>query len=212
VHRLAKRGGTAKWSSLKDAKPGDRALIYIRQPHSALIAKAEVLAKARKTKPGDPYRSRAETGHFELLPNRIDIRDLQRAFPRWAWLRLPRGKAVVPAQFADRLWNMVHAKNSDVQIISSNAGQGKKQLEQMVATGRAEYWPAPKLTAVGATVLFYVEEPVSAILALGKATSGAKATSLKSYEARIGKVRLLKSPITRAELRTIFPDWVGCGA
>lgn len=24
--------------------------------------------------------------------------------------RLPRGKAVVPAQFADRLWNMVHAK------------------------------------------------------------------------------------------------------
>lgn len=121
--------------------------------------------------------------------------------------RLPRGKAVVPAQFADRLWNMVHAKNSDVQIISSNAGQGKKQLEQMVATGWAEYWPAPKLTAVGDTVLFYVEEPVSAILALGKATSGAKATSLESYEARIGKVRLLNPPITRAELRTMFPDW-----
>jgi hypothetical protein len=29
VRRMAERGGTANWSSLKDSRPGDRALIYI---------------------------------------------------------------------------------------------------------------------------------------------------------------------------------------
>ena len=46
--------GTSGWhgqlSSLKDAKPSDRVLIYIpQQRRSALIAKAEVLAEAKTT-------------------------------------------------------------------------------------------------------------------------------------------------------------------
>ena len=207
VYRLARRGGIANWSSLKDAKPGDRALIYIQQPHSALIAKAHVLAEAKKTKPGDSYRYRAKTGRFEILPNQVSIRDLKRAFPRWAWLTQPRSKAIVPAQYADRLWKMVHAKSSDVQILISNAGHGNKLLQEMAGTGRAGFWFVPKLTAVGDTVLFYVEEPVSAIVAIGKAVSAPKATTEKWYEAKVGKVRLLDVPITLEELRKMFPDW-----
>jgi hypothetical protein len=53
VHQRAQRGGTTNWSSLKDARPGDWVLIYIQRPHSALIAKADVLARAAKGKPGD---------------------------------------------------------------------------------------------------------------------------------------------------------------
>lgn len=207
VQRLARRGGTANWSSLKDAKPGDRALIYIQQPNSALIAEARVLAEAEKTKPGDAYAYRAKTGHFDLLPNQIGIHDLKRAFPRWAWLQYPRGKAVVPAQYADRLWKMVHAKGSNVQVLISNADYGKKLLERMADTGRSEFWYVPKLTAVGDTVLFYVEEPVSAIVAIGKAVSKPEATSEKWYETKVGRVRLLDAPITLAELREMFPDW-----
>ena len=149
VHRLARRGGTANWSSLKESRPGDRALIYIQQPHSALIAKAEVLAEAKKGKPGD-YAYRARTGHFELLPNRVGLQDLKRQFPRWAWLRQPRGKAIVPARYADRLWKLVHEKNTTVQILISNAGQGKSQLDRMADTGRSEVWSVPKLTAARA--------------------------------------------------------------
>jgi hypothetical protein len=35
----------------------------------------------------------------------------------------------------------------------------------------------------------------------------ARATDTKWYEAKIEKLRLLDSPITLAELRTMFPDW-----
>jgi hypothetical protein len=109
VHRMASRGGTTKWSGLKDSRPGDRVLIYIRRPHSSLVAKAEVLAEAVKGKPGDwPYL--VKIGGFELLPNRTGIDELKKEFPRWAWLRYPRGKAIVPAEYADRLWRLVHTK------------------------------------------------------------------------------------------------------
>jgi hypothetical protein len=206
VHRLARRGGTANWSSLKDAEPGDRVLIYIQQPHSALVAKAEVLTNPVKSEKGD-YAYRAKIGRFELLPNRVSIRDLKRAFPRWAWLRYPRGKAVVPPQYADRLWKMLHDKDSDVQILISNAEHGKKILEQMATTGRAAFWSAPRLTEAGDTVFFYIAEPVSAIMAVGKSLSRAKATNQKWYEAKVGNVRLLDAPMTLAELREMFPGW-----
>lgn len=116
VHRLARRGGTANWSCLKGSRPGDRVFIYIQSPHSALVAKAEVLANPVKSNLGD-YAYRAKTGRFELLPNRVSIQDLKREFPRWAWLRYPRGKAVVPDKYAKRLWRLVHEKQSQVQIL-----------------------------------------------------------------------------------------------
>jgi len=205
VLRLARRGGTANWSSLKDSRPGDRVLIYIQQPHSALIAKAEVIAEAKKGNPGD-YAYRAKTGHFELLPNRVGIQDLKNHFPRWAWLRQPRGKAIVPAQYADRLWKLVHEKNSTVQILIGGE-RSKKRLEELAVSGRETNWYVPRLTAAGDTVLLYLEAPVSAIVAIGEALSRPKATTIKWYEAKIGKVRLLDAPITLAELREMFPDW-----
>ena len=162
---MARRGGTAKWSGLKDSRPGDRVLIYIRRPHSALVAKAEVLAKAVKGKPGD-WAYRVKIGDFELLPNRIGIDNLKKRFPRWAWLRFPRGKAIVPAEYADSLWKLVHEKGSTVQILIGGTG-GLKLLEQLAAEGRVAYWYAPKLTASEETVLFYIEQPVSAIVAKG---------------------------------------------
>jgi len=72
---------------------------------------------------------------------------------------------------------------------------------------KSEIWSAPKLTTAGDTVFFYVEAPTSAIVAVGKAMTPARATDRKWYEARVGKVRLLDSPISLAELRTMFPDW-----
>ena len=119
LHRLARRGGTAKWSGLKESQPGDRVLIYIQRPHSALIAKAEVLAEA-VNRPGD-YAYRVKIGHVELLPNPIEIDELKKKFPRWAWLRYPRGKAVVPAEHANQLWKLVHAKGPAVQILIGNS-------------------------------------------------------------------------------------------
>jgi hypothetical protein len=206
VHHRAGTGGTMNWSALKDSRPGDRALIYIQRPHSALIAKVEVLGKPVKGKPGD-YAYRAKVGKFELLPNRVGIETLKKEFPRWAWLRMPRGKAIVPAQYADRLWKLVHQKRSSVQILIANAGVGQDQVIRMAESGRSAYWSAPRLTAAGDTVLFYVASPVSAIIAVGKALSPARPTGEKWFEAKIGEVRRLNFPITLPELRQMFPDW-----
>ena len=134
VHRRAQRGGTTHWSSLKDSHPGDRVLIYIQRPNSALIAKAAVLATAVKGKPGD-YAYRAKIGRFELLPNRVGIETLRKRFPGWAWLRLPRGKAIVPARYADKLWKLVHQSRSNVQILISNSGYGQDLLAKLARTG-----------------------------------------------------------------------------
>lgn len=204
--RRARRGGTANWACFKSSCPGDKVLIYIQRPISALVAKAEVLANAVKGGPGD-YAYRAKTGRFELLPNRVSFQDLKREFPGWAWLRFPRGKAVVPDKYVEPLWSLVHEKQSSVQILISNAGYGKQLLQTMAASARTASWYVPKLTTAGDRVLFYVEEPLSAIVALGKALSSAKATSKKWWEAKVGQVRWLDRPITLVELRQMFPNW-----
>jgi hypothetical protein len=115
------------------------------------------------------------------------------------------------AEFEEKLENVKRPKGVDkkssVQILISNAGHGKTLLEKMAATGRKAFWMSPKLTAVGDTVLFYIEEPVSAIVAVGEALSLARATDKKWYEAQVGQVRLLDVPITLTELRAMFPDW-----
>jgi hypothetical protein len=77
----------------------------------------------------------------------------------------------------------------------------------MADTGKSAFWSAPRLTAAGDIVLFYVERPISAIVAVGKALSSARPTDDKWYEAKIGEVRLLNFPITLPELRQMFPDW-----
>jgi hypothetical protein len=63
------------------------------------------------------------------------------------------------------------------------------------------------LTQSGDTVLFYVEEPVSAIVAVGKALSATRPTRTKWYEAKVGAIRKLESPICLKEFRQMFSDW-----
>jgi hypothetical protein len=206
VLRLAQRGGTANWSSLKTARLGDRVLIYIRQPPGALVVKCEVLANPVKGGPDD-YAYRVQVGKFELLPNQLNVRDLKQKFPNWDWLRFPRRGITVPKPIANRLWKLVHEKQSRLQIIISSFGYGSSLLEKMSRSNASEYWETPKHTQPGDTLLFYVEEPISSIVYAGKALSKTRPTRRKWYEARVGQIKKLNSPITLAELRDMFPDW-----
>jgi len=206
IHELASNGDTAYWSCLKTSRRGDRVLIYIQKPHSALIAQAEVLSEPDKGEPGD-YAYRADIGNFKLLPNRVDITDLKREFPEWAWLRYPRHCARVPESIAPRLWSLVHEKQSNVQILMFNADSGLALLKELSSSGRSRFLSVPKLTKPGDTVLFYVSKPVSAIIAKGEAMSMPRVTELKWYEAKVGKISMLDSPIKLIELRSMFPRW-----
>lgn len=109
IHEMAKDGSTSRWSSTKTAKVGDRVLIYIAKPHSALIAKAEVLSPAKKGREGD-WQYIAKIGNVELLPNQLTIKQLKTIFPKWGHLRMFRSKCNVPAEYAKQLWKMVHEK------------------------------------------------------------------------------------------------------
>jgi len=206
IYRLARSGRTAKWSTLKTARPGDRVLLYVQKPISALVATAVVMGYPVKGSPGD-YAYRAKLGRFELTPNRVTYEDLKRIFPSWPWLRFPRRGAVVPDRIADRLWSLVHEKQSRVQILISNAAYGLRELYRMAETGTSGWWSCPKLTARGDKLLFYVEAPESAVLAVGTVLSGTRRTDSKWYEARVGNIEMLENPLSLAELRGMFPGW-----
>lgn len=108
---LVKYAGTSEvfsWSSIKDAKPKDRVLIYIVAPHSRLIAKAEVLSFPVKGETGD-FAYRADIGKVRLLKNQVTLEQLRKIFPNWSWLTQPRSKARVPEENQKQLWEMVNA-------------------------------------------------------------------------------------------------------
>ncbi|MCK1457109.1 hypothetical protein IVB34_01710 [Bradyrhizobium sp. 2] len=144
VQRRAGTNGTMNWSALKDSRPGDRALIYIQRPHSALIAKAEVLGSAVRGAPGD-YAYRAKVGKFELLPNRLSIETLKEEFPHWAWLKLPRAGHIVPTPLRRTpLLETVHQKRATLQILIANSRAGQDHVIRMAETGKSAYWSAPR--------------------------------------------------------------------
>jgi Domain of unknown function (DUF3883) len=134
--RLLEAAGTKRqfsWSTPKDAKPGDIVLIYIASPVSAVIAKGVVLAPARKTSKRDRYDYRAEVGRIHLTSNPADIRELKRAFPKWRWLTYPRMHAVVPPEYSENLWKLVHQpkeKAPTLQQIAAKIGAGFGSPEQ----------------------------------------------------------------------------------
>ena len=98
IRRLAKSGGTYRWSCPKDARPGDIALLYVRGPVSAIVAQAVVVSHAVKGEPGD-WSYTAQISEVSILPREVGIRELKAKFPGWKWLRLPRRMAVVPEEF-----------------------------------------------------------------------------------------------------------------
>lgn len=135
IHQIAKDGSTSRWSSTKTVKVGDRVLIYIAKPYSALIAKAEVLSPAKKGKEGD-WQYVAKIGNVELLPNQLTIKQLKTIFPKWGQLKMFRSKCHVPAEYAKQLWNLVHEKpedgTPDLEKGSGGAGFGDYKTNKLV--------------------------------------------------------------------------------
>lgn len=99
---------------------------------------------------------------------------------------------------------------SGVQVVfgGSDAKNGDySRLHQLAKGERTWTWSCPKLTKAGDTLLFYVERPHSAIIATATALKDAAAGEHWRYVTRIGKINILKEPITLAEMRRMFPRW-----
>lgn len=72
---------------------------------------------------------------------------------------------------------------------------------------QSEEWEVMKNTRKGDRVLIYFNEPHSAIVASGVALDDAWSPKKRSFRGRIGKIKILRDPITFDELKTLFPGW-----
>jgi len=195
---LIKFAGTPKefsWSSIKDAKPGDRVLIYIVAPHSRLIAKAEVLSFPVKGETGD-FAYRADIGKVKLLKNQITLDQMRKAFPKWSWLIQPRSKARVPDENQQKLWKMVNAVSLDgpIEVIGrGGAGFGNAKTNRLVE--KAAIRKVTKaLIDQGYTVISREKEN------LGYDLDASNATALLHVEVKGISGNEIQFPITANEL------------
>lgn len=82
--------------------------------------------------------------------------------------------------------------------------------EQIVVRDQTEKtieWEFLKDTRCGDRLLIYFNQPHSAILATAVALEDAWQAKSGNFRGRMGQIRLLKDPITFAELRFRFPNW-----
>ncbi len=208
LQRLAATDGTAEWSGVKTAMRGDRVLIYVGKPEFAVVAVATVQGRPRKGGPGDfPYR--VPLGRFRWLHRPLTRRDLQRAFPRWPWIRHTRGKTTVPAAMASRLWKM--AKEGMNRPEPSLAGQiflcSESDCERFGDSEADHRIRCLKGTVRGDQVWLYCYAPVSAIVGIAEVLGSARPAGWRLYETKIGRVRWLRSPTDLDRLRAEFPLW-----
>ncbi|MFL5329885.1 MAG: protein NO VEIN domain-containing protein [Gemmataceae bacterium] len=130
IQKNAGNGRTTTWSSTKCAMPGDRVLLYIVRPHSALIARATV---TRKSWPAKDWPFRCGIGDLRLMKSPVTIQELKKQFPRWRWLLMPRGKVTVPHEYEEKLWKLTQRKQAIAEQITGNgAGFGDPKTNPLV--------------------------------------------------------------------------------
>lgn len=82
-----------------------------------------------------------------------------------------------------------------------------RALKEIVANKQHVWWSCAKNTRAGDLLFFYAMKPNSAIVATGVAASSARPHKKWHYIADIRDVKIIKTPITRAELLGEFPKW-----
>ena len=88
------------WSTLKNAKAGDKVWFYFPAPISAVVASGVALADAE---PGEDWPYTMLVGELVWLPQTVSLPELRNQFPQWTWARNARVRTYLPAEIADYL-------------------------------------------------------------------------------------------------------------
>lgn len=97
---------------------------------------------------------------------------------------------------------------SKVQIVHGGTRNGDYVTIYRLAKQKKESrWACGKETKVGDTLLIYFLQPHSEIVASAIALRDASPSEYWPYVTRIGKIKILSSPIALSEMREMFPRW-----
>lgn len=86
------------WSTLKNAKAGDKVWFYIPSPQSAVVASGVALADAQ---PGTGWPYEMPVGDLKWLPQPISLQQLRQRFPKWTWAKRARVRTYLSEDIAD---------------------------------------------------------------------------------------------------------------
>jgi len=131
LHRLAKGNKTHIWACPKKTRAGDKLLIYVSRPNSAIVASAEAMRDGAK---GKYWRYETRIGNVRILKNAITLAEMRVMFPRWAWLRYPRAYTYLKSNVAERLWQRSRScvTRGFAEQVNRGAGFGDPKTNPLV--------------------------------------------------------------------------------
>lgn len=121
VNRAALPDGTVDWVVPKAARPGDKAVFFF-QP-LGFIGRGEVLRRPYPGMHGKRPVYRAAVGKIVLFRHPVELHEVAKKFPRWAWVRYPRSYASVQGRLSSALYRFLNsASNRDAGEIAALEG------------------------------------------------------------------------------------------
>jgi hypothetical protein len=108
----ASAGGESNWTLSRHARPGDRVLLYLKAPVSAIVAWGRVSSiPIRLDDPSEPWHGHfcADLEALAMTPARVTRESLRAAFPEWRYWKQPRQSVRVPAGYEPLLLKMVES-------------------------------------------------------------------------------------------------------
>jgi hypothetical protein len=98
--------------------------------------------------------------------------------------------------------------NRQIQIVHGGVRNGDYEaIHRLAKLKKENRWACGKNTKAGDILLIYFLQPHSKIVASAVALKDAQPGDYWPFMTRIGKIRLLPSPITLAEMKEMFPRW-----
>ena len=100
--------------------------------------------------------------------------------------------------------------NRRIQIV--HGGSDKKNgdfsvVHRLAKANKTSSWGCGKKTKAGDRLLIYFEHPHSSIVASAVALKDATLGEHWPFVTRVGQIKILRSPITLAEMKEMFPHW-----
>ena len=121
LNKLAERGKSVKWTINKAALPGDQVIFYLIRPVSSFVASAVVASKPTFRDKYWENHYLAKIDNVQLFPRGVHLREAQKQFPEWGFLRQPRRSIQVPEDIADAFMRYFDKLEEEAPVVAEES-------------------------------------------------------------------------------------------